>query len=83
MNISTFNIENIKTNQTPLQQLLKSSHIICLQEHWLLDFEQNYIHDTMDTHDYSIKCVDMNDPYTPKLRPRGHAGVATLWKKEI
>ena len=36
-----------------------------------------------NTHDGAIKCVDMLNPYSPNLRPRGHGGVATLWNKNL
>ena len=73
----------MKTNQLKLHSLLKTSDIICLQEHWLLDFEQNSIFELCNTHDGAIKCVDMLNPYSPNLRPRGHGGVATLWSKKL
>ena len=37
----TLNIENFHTNKLYLKELMDTYEIICLQEHWLYNFEQS------------------------------------------
>lgn len=57
--------------------------IICIQEHWLYSFQQNEIKELFPSHCWAIKCIDDGNPIAPIHRPRGHAGVACLWDKQI
>lgn len=75
------NIENVKTNKYYFEKLLKQYDILCIQEHWMASFESNEIN--RNTHCATIKCFDDDNPSLPTYRPRGHAGVAILWKNEI
>ena len=78
--IATINIENVKTNRCYFEHLLARHDILCIQEHWLARFEA---HDLSSSHCAAIKCFDDDDPVLPTHKPKGQAGVATLWKKEI
>jgi hypothetical protein len=62
---------------------MKDNNIVCLQEHWLHNFEANMISTTFPTMDALVKCVDDHYPVSPMYRPRATAGVATVWPKTI
>ena len=79
----SLNIESIKNNSSPLISHLPNCDIVCLQEHWLYDYQKDYIREITDSHDYAICCSDMNEPITPLLRRRGYGGIVTLWNKNL
>jgi len=61
----------------------KDPTIICLQEHWLLNYEASSIETTFPTQSAQVKCIDDSNPIPPSHRPRGYGGTATLWNKEL
>ena len=81
--IGSINIQNVKTNKAFLQSLFRKLDIICIQEHWLFDFEHSLLQEMSDQHLVFSKCVDMNDPLPPNERIRGYGGVATFWSKSL
>jgi hypothetical protein len=83
LKITSINIEGIKGNSAYVSQLLAENTIICLQEHWLFSFESKMLYNLFPTMDIQIKCVDDSNPISSMHRPRGTAGVATLWPKSI
>ena len=56
---------------------------ICIQEHWLHNFESGYIHDLFPNHSAHVKCYDDNNPINPLKKPRGTGGTATLWDSRL
>ncbi|MCG8113152.1 MAG: hypothetical protein JAZ10_20495 [Candidatus Thiodiazotropha endolucinida] len=55
--------------------------IICIQEHFLWDFEKDFIQSIMPTMSYHIRCHDHLEPLSGFKLPRGRGGVAILWPK--
>ena len=62
-----------------LLDLLKDHDVICVQEHWLYEFESTLLNQVSKSHSCYAKCVDSNDPVDPTRRSRGHGGVAIFW----
>ena len=56
---------------------------MCLQEHWLYNFQKVEIHALFLTYKCAVKCIDDEDPISPLYRPRGQAGVASFWNNDI
>ena len=85
MKIITLNVEGISSNQVYLRKLIKDHrpHIICLQEHWLFNFEKDAIDLIHPDYSYVAKSTDDAEPIPSKQRPRGYGGVATLWHKDL
>ena len=63
--------------------MLERCDILCIQEHWLLSFEGKEIGGLFPDHNFAIKCIDDDIPAAPKMRSRGTAGTAILWKDSI
>jgi hypothetical protein len=83
LKIATINIENVKSNAVYLEHLAETCNIICIQEHWLHRFEEGALKDLLPSFSYALKCHDDNNPIAPSHRPRGTAGVAILWNKDL
>ena len=81
--IGSINIQNVKTNKAFLQSVFGKLDIICIQEHWLFDFEHSLLQEMSDQHLVFSKCVDMNDPLPPNERIRGYGGVATFRSLQV
>ena len=85
--IVTSNIYNYKSNRVYLQQLLKHYDIVCIQEHWMFNFEKKVLSEASSSHVCFAKSVDDEDPISPKQRPRGYGGLAiyipTKWAAEV
>ena len=83
LRITTFNVEGIKSNIVYINDILQNCDILCIQEHWLLNFETQIIKEYFPNHTYKAKCIDDETPSLPKFRSRGHAGTATIWQEKI
>jgi exonuclease III len=83
LSITTLNVENFRTNLLYINSLVKKCSIVCIQEHWLYNFEVPVITEGLDNICAAVKCVDDEDPISPLQRPRGKGGVAIIWKKDI
>jgi exonuclease III len=83
--IITLNVEGVTSNMAYIRSTIDEHdpEIICLQETWLFNFEQSKLADIHPMFCYAAKSVDDNDHISPKQRPRGYGGVATLWKKTL
>ena len=57
--------------------------IICIQEHWLYNFQINELYAILPGCKWAIKCIDDTDPISPLYRPRGHTGVACIWSPDL
>ena len=80
MTIISLNAEGIMTNTAYIQHLIElhSPDIICLQEHWLFNFEKSNLANLHPEYDYTAKYVDDADKIPPTQRPRGYGGVSIL-----
>ena len=85
MRIISLNVEGIHSNLVYLRKLIEDHrpHIICLQEHWLFNFEKDSISSLHPNYNFSAKSTDDAEPIPSKQRPRGYGGVATLWHKDL
>jgi hypothetical protein len=82
ISIASINIENAKTNKIYLDHLILSTDIVCIQEHWLANYEADTLPDS-DQHKAFTKCYDDPSPLPPTHRPRGSAGISIIWKNSI
>ena len=82
LKIASLNIKNVKSNRIYIQQLLQNFNIICIQEHWLFQFQLPHLNDLSSEHTFHGKSVDMNDPISPLQIPRGYGGSAVLYRKD-
>jgi exonuclease III len=85
MAMATLNVDYIRTNELYVGQLLEEIDILCIQEHWLHNFEQLELHTLAEKYDHicEAKSTDDDDPVSPLHRKVGHGGVATFWKAEL
>ena len=82
LKIATFNVKNVVTNINALQKLFEKMDIICIQEHWLFQFEVNFLKNINNTFEVVGKTVDNDNPLPPTQKPRGYGGVSVFWKKD-
>ena len=56
-----------------LSSLMKQSHIIAIQEHWLYNYEKKNMSEFCTEHDFSVvlKSVDDTDPCSQIVVPEG------------
>ena len=76
--MASINIQNIKSNTQYLQTLLTEHDIICIQEHWLFNYEQNWINNSINDIKVFMKSVDDEDPVSHAQKVRGYGGVAIV-----
>ena len=81
--IATLNIKNIETNLAYLHHLLEFVDIVCIQEHWLFNYEVPTVQELFKGYHYHIKCSDDEDPVSPVCRAKGNGGVLTIWKESV
>ena len=64
LKVVTVNIEGVIANKLFLDELCKDNDILCLQEHWLWDFQQDWIGKNLNDFGTFVRCHDSNDPIT-------------------
>ncbi len=72
--------KGVTGNKLYLDEIVKKADIICLQEHWLYNFEKKTL-DNIDQFTAFTRCIDDTVPISPVQRPRGYGGIAILIKK--
>ena len=83
LKITTVNIEGVIANKLFLEQLCAQNDILCLQEHWLWDFQKQWLQNNFTGFKSFARCHDSNDPITNFNIPRGQSGVAILWSNKL
>ncbi|VDI13607.1 Hypothetical predicted protein [Mytilus galloprovincialis] len=83
LKIISFNCKNAKSNIYALHDLMENNDILLLQEHWLFHAQLHYLQEIGKCTNYAAKGSDEYDPIQPTFLPRGHGGVAVIWKNEI
>ena len=81
LQLITINIESLRRNAAYVNELI-SKHpnaIVCLQETWIYNFQQQEIRDLFPSTHWAFKCNDDNNPIAPLYKPQGRAGVACAW----
>ena len=66
-----------------LTELCEGYDMVMVQEHWLYQFELDEITSFFPNHRWAARAVDEKDPILPTHKPRGKAGVLTIWKEGI
>ena len=61
---------------------IKCEQIICIQEHWLNDYEQSTIENLIPNYSTFVRCWDINEKVTNFKARRGKGGVAIMWPKQ-
>ena len=79
LSIATCNIEGVKSNTVYFQKLCKDYDFVCVQEHWLWDFQKHEMQSLSLNKDFHIRCYDSTEPLTGFRLPRGQGGVSILW----
>ena len=79
LNIVSCNIEGVKSNIVYFQNLCKEHDSICIQDHWLWDFQKHEIQNMAADKDFHIMCPDSTGPLSGFRLPRGQGGVSILW----
>ena len=72
----------MKSNVPFLIELSKCELIICIQEHWLHDYEQSTIENLIPIYSTFIQCWDINEKVTNFKARRGKGSVAIMWPKQ-
>lgn len=80
-NFVSFNCKNVKRSVDDVRQLCRTSHIIALQEHWLLPHDIHFLSCIDD--DFAYTGVSPMDTSTGMISGRPWGGVALLWNKKI
>ncbi|CAG2187165.1 unnamed protein product [Mytilus edulis] len=83
INIASYNCKNVLNSAGCIDTLNTMAHVICLQEHWLFNFEQNLLGKSIQGINYKIRSVDDNNPISPIQKPRGYGGTAVVWSNKI
>ena len=78
ISIASINIQNIKSNIPYLHTLLEEHDLVCIQEHWLFNYEQNWISNNIKNLKVHIKSVDDDDPISHAQKIRGYGGIAII-----
>ncbi|CAG2233691.1 unnamed protein product [Mytilus edulis] len=60
-----------------------ASDIICIQEHWLYEFQKQVLGPVLPNMDMHIRCSDTNEEIDNFKLPRGKGGVAIAWKNHL
>jgi hypothetical protein len=80
-NFVSFNCKNVKRSVEDIRQLCRTSHIIALQEHWLLPHDIDFLN-CIDE-DFAYTGISAVDTSAGMLRGRPYGGVALLWRKSV
>ncbi|CAC5414413.1 unnamed protein product [Mytilus coruscus] len=73
----------VKENSSYLNTLEMASDIICIQEHWLYEFQKQVLGHVLPNMDMHIRCSDTNEEIDNFKLPRGKGGVAIAWKNHL
>jgi hypothetical protein len=79
--IGTLNVENFESNTAYVSQVSQLCDILCIQEHWLYNFQSGFMQESVEDVMVAVKCVDDDDNISPLQRPRGKGGVAIFVEK--
>ncbi|CAC5366790.1 unnamed protein product [Mytilus coruscus] len=77
------NIKGFNSNKNYLIELLDKHGIILLQEQWLFNYEKELLKQHHSDFITFSRHIDDDEPMSPIVRPRGHGGIATLYRKSM
>ena len=81
--LCTFNCKNIVTATEAITHIMDSTDILLVQEHWLFNYQLNFLSEISDNIRGAGKAVDNSNPISPVQKPRGYGGVGILWKQSL
>ena len=65
-----------------LSELQKTADILCVQEHWLYEFQKHTLSTVLSDMDVAIRCSDSVEDIQNFNLPREKDGVAISWEKQ-
>ncbi|CAG2212379.1 unnamed protein product [Mytilus edulis] len=80
LRIVSFNIKGFKNY---FDELLDKHDIVLIQEHWLFNYEKELLKQHHSDFITFSRQIDDNEPLSPISRPRGHGGIAILYRKSM
>jgi endonuclease/exonuclease/phosphatase family metal-dependent hydrolase len=83
LKVTSFNCKNIKSSNICIEEIMKHSDIILLQEHWLFNYELPSLECIHPNLSAAGKATDDENPIAALQKPRGYGGVAILWNKTL
>ncbi|CAG2247840.1 unnamed protein product [Mytilus edulis] len=83
LRIVSFNIKVFNSNKNYFNELLHKHDIILLQEHWLFNYEKEQLKQHYSDFLTFSRHIDDDEPMSPIGRPRGHGGIAILYRKSM
>ena len=83
LSIVSCNIEGVKNNMVYFQKICKNFDIICIQEHWLYEFQSHEMAQYVPDKDIFTCCSDYSDPLLGFNLPKGKGRVSILWPKQL
>ena len=83
LEIVTLIIEGIKGNSPYLKHLCEENRMLCVQEHWLHDYEINTIQGILSGFDFNISCFDDEQIDFELQKRRGKGGVIIIWPRKF
>lgn len=75
----SFNCKSVKRSINGIRELCKNSHIVALQETWLLPSDLSYLNSIHD--EFGCTGTSAVDTATGMIRGRPYGGVAILWRQ--
>jgi hypothetical protein len=81
--LGSLNVEGFRRNIECVQYLMKQCDILCIQEHWLWDFEKDVIGKIDPDFRFVSRSADLYEPVLPISRRTGKGGVAIIWKSNM
>ena len=81
--LCSFNCKNIVTATEAITHIMDSTDILLVQEHWLFNYQLNFLSEISDNIRGAGKAVDNSNPISPVQKPRGYGGVGILWKQSL
>ena len=81
MRIASLNVQGVHQNKIFATELAKNTDILCLQEHWLNNYEENTLKEIFP--DRIIHSCSHEVEYNHSRRTSGQGGVATIFSDRV
>ena len=82
INLASLNLEG-RGNSLYLSKMEPLYDIICIQEHWMFEFQKQSLSEVLSNMELAIRCCDTFEDISNFNLPRGKGGVAIAWKKHL
>ena len=80
VNIVTCNIEGAISNKHYLEKFCKENHIVCIQRHWLKEYQKHWLDENLQDVYIFARCHEINENIANVNISRGRSGVAIIWQ---